>query len=100
MDLRKVRKLGTSDRNFVTHTAAEDALMGRWLDILKLEHSDIHLALFLTFGVVLLAYHFGLFPPLDAAPWWVIPLVGFGFILFGVLFALAALRAFLSTRRP
>jgi hypothetical protein len=40
--------------------------MGRLLDILKLEHSDIHLALFATFGGVLLVHHFGLVPSLDA----------------------------------
>jgi hypothetical protein len=73
--------------------------MGRWLDILKLEHSDIHLALFLAFGGFLLAHHFAVVP-LDAAPWWVIPLVWFGFILFGFLVAMKVVSAFLSTRGP
>ena len=72
--------------------------MGRWLDFLKREHSDIHLALFLAFGGILLLLHFGFFPPLDTAYPWVIPLAAFGFMLFGFLFAIAALGAFLSGR--
>jgi hypothetical protein len=74
--------------------------MGKWLDFLKREHSDTHLALFLAFGGVLLLHHFGFFPALDTAYPWVFPLAVFGFMLFGFLFALAALSAFLSGRGP
>jgi hypothetical protein len=82
----------------ISEMSAEEAgTMGRWLDILKSEHSNIHLALFLTCGGVLLLHHFGGFP-LDGAPWWVIPLFGILCILFGVLFALTVVSAFLSTR--
>jgi hypothetical protein len=79
-------------------SAEEAHQMGRWLDFLKREHSDIHLALFLAFGGVLLLHHFGFFPLLETAYPWVIPLAVFGFMLFGFLFAIAALGAFLSTR--
>jgi hypothetical protein len=72
--------------------------MGRWLDFLKREHSDIQLALFLAFGGFLLLHHFGFFTPLDTAYPWVIPLAVFLFMLFGFLVAVAALGAFLSGR--
>jgi hypothetical protein len=78
-------------------SAEEPRTLGRWLDVLKLEYSDIHLALFPALGVFLLLHHFGVFT-LDAAPWWVIPLVWFGFILFGFLIAMKVVSAFLSTR--
>jgi hypothetical protein len=61
--------------------------MGRWLDFLKQEHSNIHLALFLAFGAFLLLDHFGFFPQFDTAYPWVIPLAAFGVMLFGFLFA-------------
>lgn len=44
-------------------------MVSKLLDILKLEHSDIHLALFVVFGLFLLGEHFGWIPPLAAYPW-------------------------------
>jgi hypothetical protein len=74
--------------------------MGKWLDFLKREHSDTHLALFLAFG--------GFYCSIISGFSWRSILLILGsfrwqcseFMLFGFLFALAALSAFLSGRGP
>jgi len=70
----------------------------RLFDILKLEHSDIHLALFVVFGLFLLGEHYGWIPPLTGYPW-VIPVAWLGFILFGVLFLLKIISVLIPGRR-
>ena len=74
-------------------------MVSKLLDILKLEHSDIHLALFVVFGLFLLGEHFGWIPPLAVYPW-VIPLAWFGLLLFGVLFVLKVVSALLDLLVP
>jgi hypothetical protein len=63
----------------------------KWLEILK--NDDDRIAVFAACGLFLLAAHWGWIPHLAG---WVIPLVWFGFLLFGCLtVGLLFLRLFL-----
>jgi hypothetical protein len=71
--------------------------MSKWLEILKLEYSDLHLALFATLAVFLLLKHYGVIPPLDAYPW-VDPVALVFLLLFGFLLVVKVLNSLLSRR--
>lgn len=67
----------------------------RWLEILKLEFRDPHLAIAAAFAVLILLLRYGLIPPLDPYPW-LIPLAWFGLLLFGILWVLQVVNALTS----
>jgi hypothetical protein len=71
--------------------------MTKWLEILKLEHSDIHLALFATFAVFWILKNYGVIPPLDAYRW-VDPVILLFLLLFGFLLVVKVLNSLTSRR--